>query len=311
VDKEVAVMNKYTEIFKDVFAKASSGEIVPYSSLINDSRLPLSVGVQTRKKHLKEFIEKNPSYLKCISGLIPKPETIIASVETEIGPITEDKLDLANMKCSELVNAIARPMVDEFVRDSLSDSYDASSGNYLIDSLKLSQFLLDDFSTYLKAAGNGLVSIAGSLNEKLLHRALVNVGMELNQDFKVTGTDSEADIVIHTSVGTHDNLGVEVKSYHARERLLRGLKDVKEPKVGVGYFKDPSEFNYSRTITLIQSQAAAIYMPQKTLELVELKARGQTVNVKVALDSALYRPLERFASDMKHNKIGKLPHYVN
>lgn len=300
----------YPAIFEEIFGSVAVGERIAYLDVVNDPRLPATVAIATKKTHLKRYIEENPSQLKLLTGLIPKPETVIHLVESEIGGITEHKLDDANRKCSEVVTAITRPMVEGFIREGLSNYFEAGDSSYSVTASALSQFLLDDFAGYLKAAGNGLVSIAGALNEKLLQRALINAGMSPEGDFSITGTDSEADIVIHTVAGSRENLGVEVKSYHARERLLRGLKDVKEPKVGVGYFKDHSEFNHGRTITLLQARPAAIYMPQRTLDRVEQRARLVMTNERVAFGSALYRPLEQFASDMKHYAAtGELPRY--
>lgn len=300
----------YPEVFAKIFLDARPNRKMTLQEVLGDPRLP-SVSLGTKKAHLRSYIEQNPSDLKHVTGLIPKPETVIALVESEIGSIVEKNLDAANLRCSEVVNSIARPIVDDFVREGLSQCFDPSKDEFKVPAPVLIQFLLEDFTGHLKAAGNGLVSIAGSLNEKLLHRAMINTGMQLNRDFSVTGTDSDGDIVIHTSAGSRAPLGVEVKSYHARERLLRGLKDVKEPKVGVGYFKDPSEFNHGRTITLLQAKPAAIYMPLRTLSNVEAAARAATTNEKIAYGSALYRPLERFVTDMQHYAAtGELPRYA-
>jgi hypothetical protein len=299
----------YSALFGALFQTIPVGQRVALSDVIGDARFA-SVSSATIKTRLREYIEKNPGALERITGLIPKPETVIELVESKIGFITEDKLDLANIACSDVINGITRPMVGSFVRENLSNCYDIDSGKYTVQETRLSQFLLEDFAVYLKAAGNGLASIAGSLNEKLLQRAMVNSGMNPGEHFKMTGTDSEADIVVHTIAGSRENLGVEVKSYHARERLLRGLKDVKEPKVGAGYFKDPSEFNRGRTITLLQAHPAAIYMPQRTLSQVEPLAREVKTTEKVAFGSVLYRPLERFATDMRHYHLtGTLPQF--
>jgi hypothetical protein len=298
----------YNAIFADILSGLPDGEVIDASVLLSDARLPDAVSVKTKKEKLKSFLDENPSWIRRITGIVPKPETIIALVESEIGPINEGLLAEANVRCSSVVGSAVRPMLARFVREELAEYY-SSPGTISLSEECLLQFL-DEFSNYIKAAGNGLVSVAGSINEKLLHRAMENAGMVKGEHFSITGTDSEADIQVYTRQGTRESLGVEVKSYAARERLLRGLRDVREPKVGVGFFRNPAEFGLSRTITYLQARPAAIYMPRATLELVESGARSQRVNEKVAFGSFLYRPLEQFVSDMKaYYYNGILPEY--
>ncbi len=299
----------YTEVFDAVFSVATPAARIQFTDVMNDSRLG-SVQVSTRKSRLKQYIEEDPKRLSMLAGMIPSPETVIALVEAEIGKIIESNIVEANVRSREIIGAITRPMVGDFVSSHFSRAFDPAAGSFTIPQGVLTDFLLADFSEYLKAAGNGLMSIAGSLNERLLHCALVNRGLVQVQDFSVTGTDSEGDIVIHSAAGAKENLGVEVKSYHARERLLRGLKDVKQPKVGVGYFVDANEFNLTRTKTLMQANPAAIYMPRATLDRVDAGARALTTNELVAFGSSLYRPIEQFATDMRaFVDKGKLPAY--
>lgn len=300
---------KYKNVFDSVFSAATPPARIQFSEVMQDPRLA-GVQIGTRKSHLKKYINEDPRRLSLLAGMIPSPETVIALVEGELGSIVETNIVAANVRCREIVGAIVKPMVGDFVFSNLAHAYDSSNGSFTVRQEELIDFLLADFSEYLKASGNGLMSIAGSLNERLLHCALENSGLRSEVDFSVTGTDSEGDIVIHCASGARDNLGVEVKSYHARERLLRGLKDVKQPKVGVGYFLDPNEFNLTRTKTLMQANPAAIYMPSATLADVDPAARGLTTNELVAFGSSLYRPIERFATDMRgFVERGKLPPY--
>lgn len=305
----MAPRTNYVSIFTSILSELPAGEIVEAADILRDERLPSAISLRTKQGHLRSFLESNPIWLKSVSGIVPKPETIIGMVEAEFGKVTEANLVAANAKCGEIVNSITRPMVGKFIREELRGYYAGSS--IAISEDRLLQFLIEEFATYLRAAGNGLVSVAGSINEKLLHRALLNAGMKQGAEFSVTGTDSEADIQIFTSKGVRDSLGVEVKSYAARERLLRGLRDVKEPKVGVGYFKNPLEFGMSRTVTYLQAKPAAIYMPTDTLVLVDKEARRQVVNERVAFGSVLYRPLEQFVTDMKaYASEGALPKFT-
>ncbi len=255
---------------------------------------------------MRAFLKANPIYLQKVSGFFPAADTIVDLVEHKIGPVGELNLVQANRESRLIVEDIARPKLLKFVQDSLGAK--VQSGNITFTLSELMSFLIDDFSEFQRQAGNGLVSVAGKLNEELLVRALFNSGLELGSDFLRTGQNSDGDIVVRSNAGTKENLGVEIKSYHARERLLRGLQDVSGNKVGVGYFQDAKEFNFKRSQTLLQAQPSAIYMPQSTLDHVDAKSRALTTNSKIAFQSALYRPLERFATDMAHYvKTGQLP----
>ncbi len=297
----------YTDVFDAIFEGSNPENRVQYANVIANPNIA-NVSLSTRKKHLKSYIDNNPQRLFSLAGMIPSPETVIALVESELNSITEENIVNANAMCAEIIGDITRPMVLDFVTHRLAQNINNQTNNLQITLEDLIAFLLGDFSDYIRASGNGLMSIAGSLNEKLLHRVLENSGMTKGVEFDVTGTDSQADIIIHTAGG--NNLGVEVKSYHARERLLRGLQDVQEPKIGVGYFKDAAEFNHTRTITLLQANPAAIYMPSATLINVDAIARSVTVNARIAFGSVLYRPLERFGRDMlQYSQNGTLPEF--
>lgn len=299
--------NKYHKLFEELITALPEGQRISIGDLFSSPSIP-TVSDNTKKKHLKSLISLKPELLEKLIGFYPSPETIIDLVETRYCKVTESNIDSSNQYCREIVQAIARPIVDDFVKESLADHI---HGNQI--SIELSQFLLfifDDFIEFSRGAGNGLVSIAGSINELLLIRAMKNSGMVEQTDFTRTGTESEADIVIHSRIGSRMNLGVEVKSYHARERLLRGLQDITGNKVGAGFFKDPKEFNAKRTKTLLQAGPAAIYMPRATLKKLDPDAILLTTNETIAFRSLLYRPLERFVTDMKHfNANEALPTY--
>ena len=252
----------------------------------------------TKRNHLKRFLDDNMVFFGTVQGILPSVESLIdLAAGTFGGPVSEANVVEVNKICAAIVKRATDPVVEEVVRSGLASSI---SGDTLNISLQdLMDFLIGDFAAFTKGAGNGLVSVAGSINEKLLVRCLREKGLT-EEDFRQTGTESEGDIVVYSKAGNKSNLGVEIKSYHARERLLRGLRDVARPKVGAGYFIDHSEFNPQRTILLLQTSAAAIYMPSKTLDKLEKSAIEMTTNDAIAFGSRFYRPLERFASDMAH-----------
>lgn len=268
-----------------------------------------ALGTATRKTkmtQLKRFLSGNMEFFGCVQGVLPPVSAIIDLAETELGTaVSEANVVAANRVCANLVTKAAAPVLEEFVRSSLDEFICERELRIPLD--QLVEFLVGEFATFTKGAGNGLVSVAGAINEKLLVRCLINRGLR-SDHFSETGTESEGDIIIHSGSARRTNLGVEIKSYHARERLLRGLRDTDRPKVAAGYFIDPSEFNPTRTIHLLQTQAAAIYMPEATLSDVDPRAAEMTTNEAVAYGSRFYRPLESFASDMLYFvEHGELP----
>lgn len=295
----------YFAPYRALLDALAPGQTVDLDQLLKAEGLP-AVSIATRKKYLRELVQEMPEYLEKIVGFYPSVDTVIDLVELRFGKVVEQQLDASNQRCREIVEKVARPIVHRFVGTSLANHISGTTVSLSLD--ELMEFLLEEFVEFQRGAGNGLVSIAGSMNEALLMRAMTNAGLRRGMDFDKTGSNSEADILVRSRVGTKDSLGVEVKSYHARERLLRGLRDINGLKVGVGYFKDPSEFNPARSVTLLQADPAAIYMPDATLQQLEPKARQITTNSKIAFQSRLYRPLERFVSDMAHYvRAGNLP----
>ena len=158
---------------------------VEYSELIGHSALPKS-SAAVRKQQLREFIEENPSLLERVPGFMPTADTLLDLIESEMGPISEENLVRANRLCRDKVTAIARPMMERFIREGLGSCLDESCDVVTVPVAELIQFLIGDFSEHLKASGNGLVSVAGQLNEKLLQRALQSAGLVEGTDYSVT-----------------------------------------------------------------------------------------------------------------------------
>ncbi|MCG6560465.1 hypothetical protein MB818_19830 [Ruegeria sp. 1NDH52C] len=297
----------YPNVFKNILGNSqAAGKSISLQVVLSDPRLS-SVRTETSKKHLKSFISQNTQYIGVVEGLLPDDRVLIHIIEARIGgKINEANVVSANRECAEIVKSAAKPVLKTYVQETLSGNL---NGNQLrISVADLIDFLLDEYEIFSRGAGNSLVSTAGRMNEKLLMECLKGKGLIENRDFTRTGTKSDADIIIHSSAGAKPRLGVEVKSYHARERLLRGLKDVTGPKVGAGYFVDEKEFNESHTQALIQANAAAVYLPQQTLAKIDQKIRDMRAFVPIAVNSRFYRPIESFASDMSEFCVkGKLP----
>lgn len=295
----------YHDSFAEIFTQVSNLKPFWFEDILNSPSLP-KVSIETKKKHLRTYIESNPAALEKIQGFYPSAATIVSLVELKLGTkIQETNLYESNNIARNIVKNITGPIIERFISSGLTESI---KNNHLSIHLPgLIDFLAEDFSEFLAAQGNGLVSIAGTVNEFLLERAMTNGGMT-DQNFQKTGKNSDADFMIYSSATNRYQIGIEVKSYHARERLLRGLQDIDGNKIGFGYFINHHEFNSHRTKTLLQTEAMAIYMPEKTLSKIEPEARNLTTNSKIAFGSRFYRPFEQFVTDMKYFCLnGKLP----
>jgi hypothetical protein len=87
----------------------------------------------------------------------------------------------------------------------------------------LANFMYEDYSEFLLASGNGVVSIAGRLNEEILLRAMENSGLRREREMDRTGNRGEGDLLVYSSAPKKPKLCCEVKSYKARERFLRAV----------------------------------------------------------------------------------------
>ncbi len=243
-----------------------------------------------------------PKLLAQVIGFLPEAKTLVDFAESSLGPINSATLMAANLKTKELVDNISKPELRRKFEEGLKPYIVGGELKITIDGLF--NYIADEFLPYVNETGNGAVSVIGRLNEEIILRALRNSGLTEGADFQRTGKQSDGDIIVSRQSGTKKNLYVEVKSYHARERLLRGLTDIAHPeKVGVGFFRDPAEFNAQRTQTLINSQAWAIYIPEDTYLSIAPLAKSMTTSRQ----DKFYRPLAMFVDDMvSYSKLGEL-----
>lgn len=253
------------------------------------------------RKNLKDFVRVCPDMLVRIVGFYPDAATILGLVARQLagGQIVSGNLMEANEECKRIVDAISRPRHVRFLSEQLAPYLTEDGRSVFVEKMELMNRLYDAYPDFVREEGNSLVSIAGRLNEEIFIKAMENAGMRFGsgRDFMRTGQNSEADLIVFQRAGTQRQMFVEVKSYHARERLLRGLQDITQPeKIGVGFFINPTEFNSWRTETLLESNARAIYLPDRTYEQVdEVSRRKLTVQ-----QDRFYRPLSMFVGDMQH-----------
>ena len=254
-------------------------------------RLPLhDIKSAVHKDAIDSLFGRFPDFLLRTEGYLPRAPAMMALVSHQLGaPINSENLSAANKVCSGIVDGVLGPRLKKFIKETLHPDSDFKP----LGQAELLVFLTEPYAQYAKAEANGLISRAGSLNEALVREAIVSAGLH---DAIQTGTEGNADIQIVTKgLNPPQILSIEVKSYGARERLVRGLHDCKEPKVGVGFFNKPSEFNADRTTQLRGTNASAIYLPEATFSALEENPRSRQNDQ----GGQFYRSLSRFGPDMK------------
>ena len=273
-----------------------------------------STTIETIRKKIKQEMAKNHNLIGKVSGIYPDTNTIIEITESVLGaPINGTTLVQANLLAKKQIDKLTTSFLKDFCQKSLGCDYNSDTEKMTISLETLHKKLLTPYRDYLTKIDNALVSIAGTLNQSLLIRALRSAGLSDTTQpkcFSETGSRSEGDIQIyHTGAGKSGNkiLYVEAKSYAARERLLRGLADIKTPKVGVGFFNNPSEFSAKRVELLATSaHTQAVYMPEDTYQNLTSEAK----NVNYPGTGRVCRILEsEFTLDMaEFNKTGAISH---
>ena len=296
-------IQKYWQVFFLLFTQADAGKKFEFDEVAAQ----FMVNKSTVSAKLKKYLQFYPEHIDQLIGFYPSVDAIIDLAVRRIGSLTPDNVFTVNMACKEIVDSITRPKHDAFISASLQAMGALNRHQVEIGYQQLADFMYDDYAEFLTGSDNGRVSIAGRMNEEILLRTLAAAGLVRDQHFMRTGTDSGGDIQIYHHGRKNVTLYCEVKSYKARERFLRGLRDIPyADKIGAGFFLDAAEFNPTRTIKLLETTPKAIYMPQQTWERLHPDSLISTTHQ----GNRLYRPLERFATDMAHFvKSGELPSF--
>jgi CTP-dependent riboflavin kinase len=286
----------YQNIFKTLLD--AKEDPVTFEALYDEFISIRKVGKGTVKKHLKNFIKNNPEYLDKLLGFYPDVDSIISMAEEEFGEgIAGHNLFEINGICKGIVDRLTKPLHEDFLKTLLDNKIDRD-GKVQVDFNELLELIYENYGDFINERGNSLVSIAGSMNEMILIRGLVNSGLTEGSDFIKTGHQSEADLnlIYRPPAGNIKTLYAEIKSYHARERFLRGLRDIPHPeKIGIGFFISSKEFNPSRTDLYVKTGTWAIYMPDNTYRDIDERSKEFTS----VTQSRMYRPLTMFCDDMK------------
>lgn len=264
-----------------------------------------TVAPSTVGRYLKAYLDQRPEDIPRIVGFYPSADTVISLAEKELGQVCGRNLFAINEHCKATIDAVTKPKHQQFLEEYLGAHLEGDGKTLRIAKDDLLDFLYERYIDFVHESDNGIVSIAGGMNEKILIRGLQNAGLVLGQDFRKTGKNSDGDLQVEYRGSTTKILYCEVKSYAARERLLRGIRDIPHPeKIAVGFFLNAEEFNPSRTQTLLQAGPMAIYMPDTTYASLPVASAKQTT----LKQDKLYRPLSKFIDDMIFfKKNGSLP----
>ncbi len=258
--------------------------------------------------HASEVAGLRQDILDRIEGYLPPSEVVVDLVESLMpgGKIVGANLWDANQVCRQYVLRGTNPRFEHFIRETLTQ-YILANGDLQLPLDAMVSFLKDDYDPFAKRVANGLISRAGKLNEMILERALISAGIgALGSAYDVTGTKSNGDMVFYcNNTKPRCQIYAEVKSYGARERLLRGLQDLNgKDAIGVGFFTDASEFNPTRTQDFINANTLAIYMPDATYSALHPDSRARPSK----RSQAFYRRLSSFPADIvSFTKSGRLP----
>lgn len=298
------IISKYWQIFFELLAALPDNKKTTFD-IINEN---FDVKTGTVRKNLKEYLRYYPQHIDKIIGFYPSVDAIIDLAESRIGALDKGNIFDINMACKDIVDSITWPKHELFIKNSLSEMGVLSGDTVTVNSNDLAKFMYEDYSDFLTSSDNGRVSIAGRMNEEILLRALSKEGLARDTDFNRTGTNSVADIQFHHHSGKHVTLYCEVKSYKARERFLRGLRDIPyAEKIGAGFFLDASEFNPTRTKTLLTTNPKAIYLPDATYDALH----DDSKSYKTTDQNLLYRKLSSFVDDMVYFvKNGEIPEFL-
>lgn len=260
-------------------------------------------------KHADTVPGLRQDILDRVEGYLPPSEVVIDLVESLMpgGKIIGANLSDANLVCRKYVQKGTNPRFEHFIRDALAAHLLQPSGDLQLSVGKMVDFLKYDYDPFAKQVANGLISRAGKLNEMILERALISAGIGAEgSSYSVTGTKSNGDMVFYCNTTVpHKHLYAEVKSYGARERLLRGLQDLTgKDAIGVGFFTDASEFNPVRTQDFINANTLAIYMPDATYAALHPNSKARLSK----RNQQFYRMLSAFPGDILHfTSTGQLP----
>jgi hypothetical protein len=279
VSRKSSSRGSAAKAFVDSIQALAEGELLD----LHDVKSP------TDKEALDRLFEKFPDLIGYTEGYLPRTDAVMAIVSHRLqAEISSQNLALANECCSALVTEAMAPRLRRFIRETLA----GDGGVSPLNEDELVAFLTGPYAQYAKSVSAGLVSRAGTLNEGLVREALKAEQVTALK----TGTEGNADVqIVAADVNPPQTLNVEIKSYGARERLLRGLQDCNTPKVGVGFFNRASEFNARRTSQLLGTNASAIYLPEATYAQLDQTTQAR----QNAQGGVFYRPLGRFGADMK------------
>lgn len=254
-------------------------------------------------KKAEAFFSAYPCFAEVIEDYVPPAPILIALAERNLGvAVSASSMETVRAEVERIVgttrvrqhevklsNILAPHIVGNNVSGSVADIF---------------RRIRQEYVPFTVGISNSDIAIAGRIHELIPAMALESVGLIPGQDFDTPPKRLRlGDIRVHNKA-QKAQLATEIKSLAARERFKRGLEEIRGPKVGLGFFNDPTEFTMVASSAMINQGVLAVYMPAATLQLLS-SPLGQYVNSN---QRPFFRQLIQYPQDM-HNFVttGTLP----
>lgn len=270
----------------------------------NVSQVVNSVGTMfLGTKKAETFFSVYPCLAEVIEDYVPPAPVLIALAERNLGvAVSANTMETVRAEVERIVDTTRISQHNVRLSDIAAPYIVGNNiGGPAADVFTL---IREKYVPFTVGIANSNIVIAGRIHELIPSLALESAGLIPGQDFDTPPKKLRlGDIRVHNKA-QKAQLATEVKSLAARERFKRGLEEIKGPKVGLGFFNDPTEFTADASSAMINQGVLAVYMPAATLQSLSSPLR-QYVNSN---QRPFFRPLSQYPQDM-HNFVttGMLP----
>ena len=249
------------------------------------------------------FFSVYPCLAEVIEDYVPPAPVLIALAERNLGvAVSANTMETVRAEVQRIVGTARIRQHDVRLSDILAPYI--IGNNISGPAVDILVRIRQEYVRFTVGIANSDIVIAGRIHELIPALALESAGLIPGQDFDTPPKKLRlGDIRVHNKA-QKAQLAAEIKSLAARERFKRGLEEIKGPKVGLGFFNDPTEFTADASSAMINQGVLAVYMPAATLQSLSSPLR-QYVNSN---QRPFFRPLSQYPRDM-HNFVttGTLP----
>ncbi len=282
--------------------------------------IPKNVNDKTKRDHLKNVFEYNPSYTEYVVDLNPPASAFVdRALQRENLEITPEYINVVKEACEDLadefkdtyiefhIERLKNKVKNEIGETLPSDTIDTELHNKYVN--RFGELVATELPDELVSFDQSITKIAGDSNEVIAIRSLKFHDLEDEKHFIDITTedgsdDNPGDLRVFTSVRDADPLNIEIKSTVIRERGGAGLARLNDPSILFGYFDDQSEL--AGNLDELSDESIAVYAQPETLAEMAIENReayektrptGQHTEVS---DPLFFRANVIFAEDMAH-----------